>query len=424
MPKKNRTIIIFILVLIALMSTASSCFDRDKPYTAELDQLTEDDYSNSENQAADTKDKETKEEETEEEETEAQTGVISFYDSHGALLLELEWMMNTLHPSATQEDLDNIVVHTDAIGDKKYSDLSKTAGVDVPQNEIVGWGYMMLSNFLPAGLPPDEIFPCDEEVSPDAEWHTVCMPDRPNNPWGDYYVIYTIHGEEIYLQDQTYYHSHTVVFDSDGLPVNNFPFNEPYDGDYFRDTDRQYEAWYDLDQGVWMGNSMGPQFSLVPSDARFVFKGNTVFALIPASDFSVHDPAGRVTTFLTTGGYAPEDCGYDTNGEDARDNLVPFAADPIYVRNEQAMLTGIVLDGYTVKGSGCTLAQRSDDGGQSTMLWCLDKEKGCKGNGGSCKLFSRLKGDSPQDEDSWNYVPMTEKWQKDNKYEYHCFCVK
>jgi len=362
--------------------------------------------------------------ETGDEETEAQTGTIRLYDRHGALMLEVDWMMDTLHPAATNDDLEKVVFVSDPKGDKKYSDLSKPAGVDVPQNEIVGWGYMIMSDFLPGGLPPDEVFPCDEDLSPDAEWHTICMDDRPNNPWGDYYVIYTIHDGPILLQDQTYYHSHSVAFDSDGLTINNFLHHEPWDGDYYRETDRQFEAWYNLDQGEWMGNSMGPQFSVVPSDARFVIKGNTVFTLIPTSDFSVHDPLGRVTTFLTTGGFDPEDCGYDTNGEDPIDNLVPFVADPIYILDDQAMLAVIILDEeHQVVGPGCTLAQKPVEGGQKTMLWCLDN--GCKGNGGACKLFNRLIGDPPQVPDSWNYVADgDQKMQKVAGFEYHCFCVK
>lgn len=43
-------------------------------------------------------------------------------------------------------------------------------------------------------------------------------------------------------EDQKYYHSHTLALDTDGIPDNNFLYNNPYDGDYFRDTDRQYEA--------------------------------------------------------------------------------------------------------------------------------------------------------------------------------------
>lgn len=172
-------------------------------------------------------------------------------------------------------------------------------------------------------------------------------------------------------------------------------------------------------------NAMGQNFAPFPTDARVVINANVVFWLIPTSDFPIQAPAARVTTFLTTGGYNPENCGYDTNGEDPTDNLKQLLSDTIYLLDQDALLAAMVFDGkYTLLGPGDCKYNEKPVEGQKTDVW-RSPSSTCSSRGGRCTLFSREIGDPPQDLDSWHYVAeANDKMQKDWAYAYNCFCVK
>lgn len=163
---------------------------------------------------------------------------VSFVDQHDGdtKLAPADWMLDSLYPAAMNDDRAKVVFFYDEKGGWKYSILDETPGLQIAQNDIYGWGYWRAEVYPGwAGPPPDEVFPCGGD-------HTICTQDRPNNPWGSYHVVYAVHDGLVNWEDQKYYHSHTLALDTDGIPDNNFLYNNPYDGDYFRDTDRQYEA--------------------------------------------------------------------------------------------------------------------------------------------------------------------------------------
>lgn len=163
---------------------------------------------------------------------------VSFVDQHDGdtKLAPADWMLDSLYPAAMNDDRAKVVFFYDEKGGWKYSILDETPGLQIAQNDIYGWGYWRAEVYPGwAGPPPDEVFPCGGD-------HTICTQDRPNNPWGSYHVVYAVHDGLVNWEDQKYYHSHTLALDTDGIPDNNFPYNNPCDGDYFRDTDRQYKA--------------------------------------------------------------------------------------------------------------------------------------------------------------------------------------
>ncbi len=208
------------------------------------------------------------------------------------------------------------------------------------------------------------------------------------------------------------------------MPDNNFQYMDPYNWDYWQNTDQWYILDWMQEPQTWTVSVMGENWAPVESNSRAVIHDNAIFWIIPDSEFAIPNPGVRVSSFATPGGWDPADVGGDVNGNDPTEPLTILDSDPIHIVDPVYAVAGVVLDDdWEICGSGQCKYNEKIVEAQKTEVWCTDN--GCSGLGGECALFNRDKGDSPQDPASWSYVVgPNEKMQKDWDYAYHCFCVK
>jgi hypothetical protein len=145
----------------------------------------------------------------------------------------------------------------------------------------------------------DEEFPCGDGP----RGYTICASQDPF-PADDMFVVAAITEDEIPLMDAEWLKELSFVFDADGDPNNNYVAAPAYPNDFFQDTDRWYVARWDGASWVLaVSTAIDSNIQAAASDARVVIAGNTVMALIPASEFATACPDWRVTTFAHKGDY-------------------------------------------------------------------------------------------------------------------------
>ncbi len=431
MLKKNKTIIILTLILISLMSTASTCFDFIKPDRGFdaldlVDDLADDNKTFNEDLDADQSDPDD-DQGPPPYVPQVPDPFTELYDN--MKLGSLDWGLNSLYPAALNDDRAKVVFFQDENGVWIYSIMGEIAGLQETQVDMIGWGHWTMEIPSPwSGPPPDQVFPCDEDISnlpPGQDWFTVCPEGAGVNSGTKWHVVYSVFDSPIITNDPDHSLTFAAVFDADGNPENNFSFMEPYNWDYWQNTDQWYILdWMNIDQS-WNVNVMGPNWEPIESNARAVVYDNAVFWIIQADEFAVMDPGVRVTSFATTGGWDSENVGGDVNGADPQEPLTPLDSDPIHVMDPEFTLVSIALDGWDTCAPGKCVYNESIREQQKTFVMC--KDSGCSAlvPPGTCKLFSRPKGSSPQDPNSWSFVADTNvRMQKDMTLVYHCFCVK
>jgi hypothetical protein len=141
-------------------------------------------------------------------------------------------------------------------------------------------------------------FPCGDG----ANGHTLCASGNPF-PAGPAIVVHSTFHEDIPLDDPTYTTQFGFVFDGDGNADNNYMASVDYPNDFFDNTDRWYVAEHAPGAGWSMAvsDATDGNISAMASDARIVISGNTMTAIIPASEFTVACPGMRQTAFAHTG---------------------------------------------------------------------------------------------------------------------------
>lgn len=346
-------------------------------------------------------------------------------------LHSLDWGFNSMYPTASNDDRVKVVFFQDENGDWVFSIMGEAAGLTEPQVDMIGWGYWTLEIDSPwSGPSPDVVFPCDEDITnlpPDQDWFTICPEGAGVSSGNKWYVVYSIFDDPIITNDPDLSYTFAAVFDADGNPDNNFPFMEPYNWDYWQNTDQWYIVdWMNVNQS-WNAYVMGQNWETVESNARAVIYDNALFWIIPTDEFSVIGPGGRVSSFATRGGFDRGNVGGDVNGDDPTEPLTPLDSDPIHVMDPPFTLVSIALDSWNTCGPGYCQYNEGIVEQQKTIVFCTDPGDCSKVSPPSshCALFSRAKGDSPQDPDSWSYVAGSNvKIQKDWSLVYHCFCVK
>jgi hypothetical protein len=426
MLKRTKTIALLVTILIALMTIASSCFDFIKPGRGfdAIDLVDEMiDESEQDGQPADEKDTD----EGPKGWYQPQVPYIELFDNSG--LRPLDWFAHRLYPVATNDDRAKVVFTIDPnTGKLIYSIEGQDPGLYLPQVDQVGWGYMLLTyNQSWSGPPPDVVFPCDQDINilpPGQDWFTICPNGAQASSGGSWHVVYNVFDAPIPWGDPNYAYTYAAVFDGDGLSDNNFQFMDPYNWDYWQNSDQWYILDWMQEPQTWTVSVMGENWEQVESNSRAVIHDNAIFWIIPDGEFAIPNPGVRVSSFATPGGWDAADVGGDVNGDDPTEPLTLLDSDPIHVMDPVYAVAGVVLDDdWEICGSGqCTYNEKIVEA-QKTEVWCTDA--GCSGVGGECSLFSRGKEDSPQDPESWSYVAgSNEKMQKDWNLAYHCFCVK
>ncbi len=435
----KKTLAVLITILIALTTLASSCFDFVKPNSGDdaidlVDDVIDD--SNQDDQQADENNTDLDQAPPEEGPEDWYKPQVPFAEQYDDPRLgSLDWAFNMLYPTAMSDDRAKVVFTVDPqTGKLIYSIEGQEPGLYLPQVDLIGWGDFTLQyNSGWSGPPPDVVFPCDQDINilpPGQDWFTICPEGAAASTADSWHVVYSVFDAPIPWDDADHIYTYAAVFDADGMPDNNFQYMEPYNWDYWQNTDQ----WYILDYRnespdggpPWMVSVQGPNWEPIESNARAVVYDNSLLWIIPADDFSVLTPGVRVSSFGSTGGWDPADVGGDVNGNDPTETLTPLSSDPIYVVDPPYTLAGVVLDDdWEICGPGLCKYNEGIAESQKTFVWCTDPDDGCSDAGGECSLFSRVKEDSPQDPASWTYIAgSNEKMQKDWDYAYHCFCVK
>jgi len=172
------------------------------------------------------------------------------------------------------------------------------------------------------GILNNSTFPCGAG----SLGHTVCASPKQTFPPGDVLLVHGVFDQAIPLADPKYLYQLGFVFDADGVTTNNYQPVAQYPKDFFKDTDRWYEANYAPGSGwtLKVTDATGGTLKQVTSPARIILHQNVVTLVVPASEFAVPQPKFRVTAFRHTGDYclgAVKDCSGD---------LVPAVDDGLY----------------------------------------------------------------------------------------------
>jgi hypothetical protein len=165
------------------------------------------------------------------------------------------------------------------------------------------------------------LFPCDSEIE---GGFVVCTENYlPIEPGLVHIVMMHMEGE-IPTANPDLFYTYSAVFDSDGDPANNFQFMDPYDWDFYQDTDLWYILDWWADRGVWTLEVLDGtnNYSSIPSGARAVVMGKIVAFFIPASEFSIANPGFRVSTFAHDGTYNLDTAAGDVPGADPTEPLL------------------------------------------------------------------------------------------------------
>jgi hypothetical protein len=164
----------------------------------------------------------------------------------------------------------------------------------------------------------DRIFNNSElECGQGPNGYTICPAPKNVMPAGDYVVVTMAQLEKIPLADATNLYQYAAVFDADGDATNNFVPLAAYPKDFFKDTDRWYEALYAPGTGWKLKVSTAHGMTITPvtdSFARVVIVDNVLYFVIPRSELPAAKLGYRVTAFRHKGDYGlKEPFDYDAN---------------------------------------------------------------------------------------------------------------
>jgi len=135
--------------------------------------------------------------------------------------------------------------------------------------------------------------------------YTLCPSPADPVPAGETLVLVNRVEKPIPLADSTNHFQYGFVFDADGDTTNNYQPSASYPNDFFKDTDRWYEADYDPTSGwtLKVSDATGGTPKQVTSHARIIIRDDTITLVVPASEFKVQKPKFRLTAFRHTGDY-------------------------------------------------------------------------------------------------------------------------
>ncbi len=209
----------------------------------------------------------------------------------------------------------------DPEGDWIYSISTQVILEQLAQTDIMGYlGIWLRLNSQAAGnWFNNSYFPCNQEIPGGL---VVCPESAGDMPEGRVLMLVMELAEPVPLADSDHFYTYAAVLDADGDPSNNFQYNPPYDWDYWQNTDQ----WYTLDwippNQSWTVSVLGENWELVESNARVVIYENVVVFFIPADEFSVDNPAFRLSAFGHDGSYSPDVSSGDVTGANPGEELL------------------------------------------------------------------------------------------------------
>lgn len=134
---------------------------------------------------------------------------------------------------------------------------------------------------------------------------TLCAQGAARWEAGRYVIITNALEGNVPLADPTHYYQYGFVFDSDGDASNNYVPPPAFAKDFFRDTDRWYDASYDPASGWTLKVTDARNGDLVPaqSTARVIIASNTMTLVVPREELSAQALEYRVTAFRHLGDF-------------------------------------------------------------------------------------------------------------------------
>ena len=242
----------------------------------------------------------------------------------------------------TPEEYNNIMRFGDPEGDYIYSIFGTKPGLTAAQQDVlrVFAGIFDLDPDASQAAFGNTAFPCDSLVD---GTRTVCSAGAGAVPPGEVIVLAMVLNGDVPMEDPDHFYTYAAVFDADGDPANNFQYVDPYNWDYFQNTDLWYQLEWDPTVGEWQlyVSSFVDQIPQdVASNARVVIDGNVIVFFIPVGEFAVPRPAFRLTAFGHDGTFAPEASGGDVTGADPTEPLLELPAEAIVIKEVEDVSTG------------------------------------------------------------------------------------
>ncbi len=227
--------------------------------------------------------------------------------------------------------IDTLVgrVAMDSMGKLIYSISTVLAGVYSPKVDLwdsVGTR-LRTSQFKADFIYNFSVFECGTTADVPrlgTDVTTVCPPGVGDVPEGDLIVIAAQYSDTLPTAGDENHYTYAAVFESNDDPSDDWQYQGPYDWDFFIGTDRWYQINWDPDSQQWSMTVTNGQKPGGETAARAVLAGDTIFWMIPASEFASPNPTYRVTSFIHDGTYAPEASGGDVSGDDPTEPLLPI----------------------------------------------------------------------------------------------------
>ena len=218
----------------------------------------------------------------------------------------------------------------DPEGDWIYSISAQIILQELAQTDITGYLAIWLRlNAQAAGnWFNNSYYPCNQEIP---GGRVVCPESAGDMPDGRILMLVMELAEPVPLDDADLFYTYAAVLDADGIPENNFQYMDPYDWDYWQNTDQ----WYILDwipqNQSWTVSVSGENWAPVDSNARVVIYEDVVVFFIPADEFAAEYPAYRMSAFGHDGSYQPDvSCG-DVTGANPAEELIPPVIDEVVI---------------------------------------------------------------------------------------------
>jgi hypothetical protein len=233
----------------------------------------------------------------------------------------------------TSEEWGQWIHETDPLLDLIYSISAMVAGWTLPHADITSAGSSVqeMNEAVVSTTFNFTVFPTGEVVDGRL---TVAPAGAGPVPAGEFVVLAMALDDEIPMADPDRFYTYAAVFDADGDPSNNFEYMDPYDWDFYQNTDRWYELNWTPQVGQWqvvVSSWAGQMPQEVSSNARVVIDGDLVVFFIPVSEFDVSRPGYRLTAFAHDGTYAPEASGGDVIGADPTEPLHDLPQEAIVI---------------------------------------------------------------------------------------------
>lgn len=135
--------------------------------------------------------------------------------------------------------------------------------------------------------------------------YTLCPSPADPVPEGEMLVLVNQLYEPIVLGDTKNLYQYAFVFDADDDPTNNYQPAAGFPNDFFKDTDRWYEANYDPTNGwsLKVSDATGGTPKPATTHARIIIRNDTLTLVVPKSELAAAKPKFRVTAFRHTGDF-------------------------------------------------------------------------------------------------------------------------